>query len=74
MKIHLTILFASLSFLSFSQTDSTEVLEDYSNYGEPEGVKRYATQKVLNQTPQEMSDEKNGEYGKVKRRPLLQQG
>ena len=65
MKIHLTILFASLSFLSFSQTDSTEVLEDYSNYGEPEGVKRYATQKVLNQTPQKIISfgyEYNGEF------------
>jgi hypothetical protein len=65
MKIHLTILFAGLSFLSFSQTDSTEVLEDYSNYGEPEGVKRYATQKVLNQTPQKIISigyEYNGEF------------
>ena len=54
MKIHLTILFTCLSFLSWSQTDSTDVLEDYSNYGEPEGVKRYTTQKVLNQTPQKI--------------------
>jgi hypothetical protein len=40
--------------LSFSQTDSTEVLEDYSNYGEADGVKRFCTQKVLNQTPQKI--------------------
>lgn len=65
MKIHLTTLFTCLSFLSFSQTDSTEVLEDYSNYGEPEGVKRYTTQKVLNQTPQKIISlgyEYNGEF------------
>jgi hypothetical protein len=54
MKIVYSICFLLISFLSFSQTDSTEVLEDYSNYGEPEGVKRYCTQKVLNQTPQKI--------------------
>ena len=65
MKIHLTILFTCLSFFSFSQTDSTDILEDYSNYGEPEGVKRYTTQKVLNQTPQKIISigyEYNGEF------------
>ena len=51
MKIFYSILFSSITFLSIAQTDSTEVLEDYSNYGEVDGVKRYATQKVLNQTP-----------------------
>jgi hypothetical protein len=51
MKIVYSLCFLLTSFLSFAQTDSTEVLEDYSNYGEPEGVKRYTTQKVLNQTP-----------------------
>ena len=51
MKIFYSILFSSITFLSLAQTDSTEVLEDYSNYGEVDGVKRYATQKVLNQTP-----------------------
>lgn len=35
---------------SFAQTDTTEVF-DYSNFGEAEGVKRFCTQKVLNQTP-----------------------
>ncbi|MFM1821121.1 MAG: hypothetical protein RLZZ402_1480 [Bacteroidota bacterium] len=54
MKIVYSICFLLTSFLSYSQTDSTEVLEDYSNYGEPEGVKRYCTQKVLNQTPQKI--------------------
>jgi hypothetical protein len=51
MKLFYSILFSSITFLSLAQTDSTEVLEDYSNYGEVDGVKRYATQKVLNQTP-----------------------
>lgn len=54
MKILYTLCFSLLSFLSFSQTDSTEVLEDYSNYGEADGVKRFCTQKVLNQTPQKI--------------------
>lgn len=54
MKIVYSICFSLLSFLSFSQTDSTDVLEDYSNYGEADGVKRYCTQKVLNQTPQKI--------------------
>ena len=51
MKIFYSILFSSITFFSLAQTDSTEVLEDYSNYGEVDGVKRFATQKVLNQTP-----------------------
>lgn len=34
-----------------AQTDSTENF-DYSKFGDAEGVKRFATQKVLNQTPQ----------------------
>ena len=65
MKTVYSLCFLLTSFLSFSQTDSTEVLEDYSNYGEPEGVKRYATQKVLNQTPQKIISlgyEYNGEF------------
>ena len=65
MKIIYSLCLLLTSFLSFSQTDSTEVLEDYSNYGEPEGVKRYATQKVLNQTPQKIISfgyEYNGEF------------
>jgi hypothetical protein len=33
------------------QVDTTEVF-DYSKFGDAEGVKRYCTQKVLNQTPQ----------------------
>lgn len=51
MKIFYSILFSSITFFSLAQTDSTEVLEDYSNYGEVDGVKRFATQKVINQTP-----------------------
>ncbi len=65
MKIVYSLCLLLTSFLSYSQTDSTEVLEDYSNYGEPEGVKRYTTQKVLNQTPQKIISfgyEYNGEF------------
>ncbi len=65
MKIVYSLCLLLTSFLSFSQTDSTDVLEDYSNYGEPEGVKRYTTQKVLNQTPQKIISfgyEYNGEF------------
>jgi hypothetical protein len=65
MKIVYSLCLLLTSFLSFSQTDSTEVLEDYSNYGEPEGVKRYTTQKVLNQTPQKIISigyDYNGEF------------
>jgi len=36
---------------AFAQEDTTEVV-DYSKFGDAEGVKRYCTQKVLNQLPQ----------------------
>lgn len=36
---------------AIAQEDTTEVL-DYSKFGDAEGVKRYSTQKVLNQVPQ----------------------
>jgi Domain of unknown function (DUF6268) len=52
MKKILTIVFLTFSQLIYAQIDSTEVLEDYSQYGEVDGVIRYCTQKVLNQTPQ----------------------
>ncbi len=47
------LLICSLCFSSvaLAQVDTTEVF-DYSKFGDAEGVKRYATQKVLNQTPQ----------------------
>ncbi len=40
-----------LSIGARAQEDTTEVF-DYSKFGDAEGVKRYATQKVLNQVPQ----------------------
>ncbi len=48
-----TFIFLLLTFTmgAFAQEDSTEVF-DYSKFGDAEGVKRYATQKVLNQVPQ----------------------
>ncbi len=42
-----------LSSVLFAQEDSTEVF-DYSQFGEAAGVKRFCTQKVLNQTPQKI--------------------
>jgi hypothetical protein len=52
MKKTLFLFLLALSFLASAQTDTTEVFEDYSKYGEADGVIRYCTQKVLNQTPQ----------------------
>lgn len=39
------------SVMSFAQEDTTEVV-DYTKFGDAEGVKRYCTQKVINQLPQ----------------------
>jgi len=39
------------SVMSFAQEDTTEVV-DYTKFGDAEGVKRYSTQKVVNQLPQ----------------------
>jgi len=44
-------LFLFVSLHVSAQEDSTEVI-DYSKFGDAEGVKRYCTQKVLNQIPQ----------------------
>ncbi|MDP3394049.1 DUF6268 family outer membrane beta-barrel protein [Sediminibacterium sp.] len=41
------------SICAIAQEDTTEVF-DYSKFGDAEGVKRYCTQKVLNQTPQKI--------------------
>lgn len=41
----------SIATLTAAQEDSTEVI-DYSQFGDAQGVKRFCTQKVLNQTPQ----------------------
>ena len=40
-----------LSLGAKAQEDTTDVV-DYSKFGDAQGVKRYATQKVLNQLPQ----------------------
>lgn len=42
-----------LSTCSFAQEDTTEIV-DYSKFGDAEGVKRFCTQKVLNQIPQKI--------------------
>lgn len=52
MKKIFTLCFLAFASLAKAQTDTTEVFEDYSQYGEVGGVLRYCTQKVLNQTPQ----------------------
>jgi hypothetical protein len=46
----------------FSQTDTTENF-DYSNFGDADGVKRFCTQKVLNQTPQRIISLGFEQYG-----------
>jgi hypothetical protein len=46
----------------FSQTDTTENF-DYSNFGDADGVKRFCTQKVLNQTPQRILSLGFEQYG-----------
>lgn len=51
MRYQLVACFLSICLVTQAQTDTTEVF-DYSKFGDAEGVKRYATQKVLNQTPQ----------------------
>jgi hypothetical protein len=45
--------FIFMSIIATAQIDSTDNF-DYSKFGEPEGVTRYCTQKVLNQTPQKI--------------------
>lgn len=52
MKKIITLLLLAVSTGVYAQTDTTEVFEDYSQYGDPEGVTRFCSQKVLNQTPQ----------------------
>jgi hypothetical protein len=50
MRAYLFFTLLVLSIRTFSQVDTTEVF-DISQFGDAEGVKRYCTQKVLNQTP-----------------------
>ena len=52
-KMHKILLpiFLMITVASSAQNDTTDVI-DYSQFGDAEGVKRYCTQKVLNQSPQ----------------------
>ncbi len=45
--------FLLIATVSLAQVDTTDNF-DYSKFGEAEGVKRYCTQKVLNQSPQKI--------------------
>lgn len=47
--LYCLLMFSSL--FSFAQEDTTEVV-DYTKFGDAEGVKRYANQKIINQLPQ----------------------
>ena len=51
MRLAITILCLFSASFVVAQTDTTENF-DYSNFGDADGVKRYCSQKVLNQTPQ----------------------
>lgn len=51
MKKYILACLVVASLHASAQTDSTDNF-DYSKFGDAEGVKRYATQKVVNQTPQ----------------------
>ena len=64
MKIIHTLLFCLSALITYSQTDTTETI-DYSNFGDADGVKRFCTVKVLNQTPQRIISfgfENNGHF------------
>lgn len=62
MRFTLTIICLLSASLVFSQTDTTENF-DYSNFGDADGVKRYCSQKVLNQTPQRIISLGFEQYG-----------
>jgi hypothetical protein len=62
MRLILTILSLFSASYVFSQTDTTDNF-DYSNFGDADGVKRYCTQKVLNQTPQRILSLGFEQYG-----------
>lgn len=51
MKKILIACLLGISTIGIAQEDTTEVF-DYSKFGDAQGVKRYCTQKVANQTPQ----------------------
>lgn len=62
MRLILTLICLLSSLWVFSQTDTTENF-DYSNFGDADGVKRFCTQKVLNQTPQRIISLGFEQYG-----------
>ncbi len=49
-KLAILLLFIQSSYAQVTDTAREEII-DYSQFGDATGVKRYATQKVLNQTP-----------------------
>jgi hypothetical protein len=51
MQRILIALLLGLTVTATAQVDTTDLI-DYSQFGDAEGVKRFCTQKVLNQTPQ----------------------
>lgn len=51
MRYILMTCFLAAQLFATAQVDTADLI-DYSKFGDAEGVKRYATQKVLNQTPQ----------------------
>jgi len=51
MQKILLVYLLTISFSALAQEDTTDLI-DYSKFGDAEGVKRYCTQKVLNQVPQ----------------------
>ena len=62
MRLTLTIIGLLSSLWVFSQTDTIDNI-DYSNFGDADGVKRFCTQKVLNQTPQRIISLGFEQYG-----------
>ena len=62
MRLTLTLICLLSSLWVFSQTDTTENF-DYSNFGDADGVKRFCTQKVLNQTTQRIISLGFEQYG-----------
>ena len=62
MRLTLTIICLLTTSFVFSQTDTTDNF-DYSNFGDADGVKRYCSQKVLNQTPQRIISVGFEQYG-----------
>jgi hypothetical protein len=53
MRLTIAFYFLLFTFSATAQVSDTSAVDDfdYSKFGDAEGVKRYATQKVLNQTP-----------------------